>query len=150
MLRESIGHPCGVLQLIMHPQAPRIMFGHLSGQSTLSIRLISRNHLETEAYFPWTEGGVRVFSMRYLQKIFAASRRKVIPNQWIKTLCGAVRRPTKKCTFFLPSRTDFLHFKSDWTSKMMYVLFKKVHISPKISACGGQIPYRKPLKTSVP
>ena len=58
-------------------------------------------------------GGVRVFSMRYLQKKFAASRRKVIPNQWIKTLCGAVRRPTKKCTFFLPSRTDFLHFKSD-------------------------------------
>ena len=39
MLRELIGHPCVVLQLNMHPQAPKIMFGQLSGQSTLSFDL---------------------------------------------------------------------------------------------------------------
>ena len=88
--------------------------------TTLKPKLISRG----------PRGGVRVFSMRYLQKNFAASRRKVIPNQLIKILCGAVRRPTKKCTFFLPSRTDFLHLKSDLdVQNDIYSLQKGTYVS---------------------
>ena len=53
--------------------------------------------------------------------------------------------PQKNAPFFYPPAPIFFILRAIWTSKMIYILFKKVHMSPKISACGGQIPYRKPL-----
>ena len=58
--------------------------------------------------------------------------------------------PENFAPFSYPLASFFFILRAIWTSKMIYVLFKKVHISSKISACGGQIPYRKPLKANVP
>jgi hypothetical protein len=48
--------------------------------------------------------------------------------------------PGKNAPFFYHLAPFFFILRAIWTSKMIYVLFKKVHISSKISACGGQIP----------
>ena len=103
------------------------------------IRDIPLKNTPLRKYLSLLGGGGGILIWRFFgtgktpQKNLAASRRKgpkINGLSCFRLLLGAARRPGKKITFLLPSRIDFLHFKSDLDpqndtfslQKVMYIL----------------------------